>query len=74
MAWVMRSYSCQCGHDYEDLRDKEENQDTECPKCSWINKPCVSAPSIARFSLMSKSEQNASLRKRSEEHSKKMNS
>lgn len=71
MAWIMQAYSCQCGHEYEELKDRMENQDQECPRCGWDNKPCLGGR-IAAFSAMSKEAQTEHLKKRSLDHSKKL--
>lgn len=71
MAWIMQGYSCQCGHEYEELKDRLENPMQECPRCGWENKPTLGGK-LGAFSAMSREAQTEHLKKRSADHSKKM--
>lgn len=74
MAYVYRDFQCQnleCGHTWEDLVDRSEENDQRCPKCSAPAKYVIGATHVATYSLMSKDDQAKHLRKRSREHTLK---
>ena len=66
------SYECgYCGHEWGALA-RESEQEQECPECSKLAIPSPSSPGIAAYSIQDKSGRAEILRKRSEEHSKKL--
>lgn len=72
MGWIVRDFSCECGNKYDELLDNRDPQEAPCSECGVINSPIISCPGIATFSLMDKATQRESLKKRSEQHTKKL--
>lgn len=73
------SFTCrECGTKYTDLCEKstsgpEFEGTAPCPSCGAENqRDTVVAPNLASFSMMSSSDQKASLKQRSMTHSKKL--
>lgn len=72
MSWILRDYVCPtCSTEWEDLVDKDAQDDQECPSCGTKASRMLSAPAIATYSLMDKETQAKHLRKRSREHTMK---
>jgi hypothetical protein len=71
MGWISREYRCECGHDWDDLVQRGD-EDQPCPECGKMNHYVMSAPNLATYSLMSKDDQAKHLRKRSRDHTRKM--
>jgi cell division protein FtsX len=71
MGWITREYQCECGHEWEDIVDREE-QDQPCPVCGKINHYVMSTTGVASYSIMSKDDQAKVLRKRSRDHTRAM--
>lgn len=72
MAYIIRDFECgNCGAEWDDLVDKND-QTSECPECGTVaEKPVLSAPALATFSMMSPAQRAAHLKQRSEKHTNK---
>lgn len=66
MGWILRGFECECSHVWEELI--WNNEPEYCPKCGKENKPVLSAPKPATYSMMSQEDKARCLRKRSREH------
>lgn len=67
-----------CGTKYEELLEKPYgvwpwDPTCECPNCGHENVQSIGTTGIAAFSIQDRQSQLASLKKRSEDHSRKMN-
>jgi hypothetical protein len=75
MGYKLFEFSCvSCGTVWEDLverQEKHEDYASPCPECGGSSRPCLSVPKLAMFSLMSKDDQAAHLKKRSADHTQK---
>lgn len=72
MGWISRDYYCKgCGHEWDDLVQRSEENDQKCPECQGPASIGISCPNVASFSLLSKDDQAKSLRKRSRDHTRK---
>lgn len=74
MGWIIRPFEClssECGHSWEDIVPREEENSQQCPKCGHEARWVISVTGIAVFSMMSKDDQAKCLRKRSREHTMK---
>lgn len=71
MGWILRDFECECGEAYEDLIDSVEPHVAPCPKCGVVNEKIFTGAKIATYSIMSKEQQTAHLKKRAIDHSMK---
>jgi hypothetical protein len=74
MAWVIRPYKCNsatCGHEWEDMVERSEEDKQVCPECGCPASWMLCAPNVATFSLLDKAGQTAALKKRSRDHTRK---
>lgn len=71
-------FECECGYSYEELLHKDSGQSVKfdpvvaCPACGRENHQSIGMPNVASFSAKSREDQISSLKKRSEEHSRKL--
>lgn len=71
MGWILQGYTCQCGNEYEELKDRKDDQQQECPRCGWVNKPALGGK-VAAYSAMSREFQTDHMKNRSLKHSAKL--
>ena len=72
MSWVMRDFECECGCVFEDIVDKREAQESECPECGRVCAYIPISPTpIATFSLQDSDDRRRTMLKRSADHTLK---
>lgn len=75
MAYISRPFECTnsaCGHTWDDLVTREEENHQKCPVCGAQAKWLIAAAGIATYSLMDADAKAQHLRKRSRDHTRKM--
>ncbi len=70
MSFKLRDFSCECGHEWEDLLETGETESV-CEECGMYNKPVLSCPNLNTMNLLPRSEYVAKMKKRSADHSHK---
>lgn len=72
MSWIMRDFECACGHEWEEMLDSREPQESPCPECKTVcDKVAITVVPCMAYSIMDPEAKKEHLLQRSAKHTLK---